>query len=306
MKPTVWPMTPAFGAEIGDVDLSKPLNDDAYAVIDDAFLKYAVLIFPDQHLSPQHHVEFAEHFGPLEKSIARHREDRTLRVRIDLADVSNLNPDDSIQANDDTLRLFQRGNRLWHTDSSFKFAPARASLLYARSIPPVGGRTEFADMRAAYDGLTPDLKDELEDLVAEHCIRYSRARMGFTNFSENEIKSMPPVPQKIVWRSAQTGRKSLYLASHAGNILGMEAAAGQALIDRLMAHATEAQYVHIHRWRQNDLLIWDNRCTMHRGTEFEDERYPRDVQRATVSDEMNSCERAGLAVADRETASISS
>ncbi|MBL4906352.1 MAG: TauD/TfdA family dioxygenase [Sneathiella sp.] len=304
--PSVWPMTSDFGAEIGDIDLSQPLTDDAAAVIDDAFSKYSVLIFPDQHISQQQHVEFAGHFGPLEQSIARHREGREMRVRLDLADVSNLNPDDTIQAKEDRLRIFRTGNRLWHRDSSFKFIPARASLLYARSIPPVGGHTEFADMRAAYDDLHDLLKEELEDLVAEHCIRYSRARMMFDDFSENEIKSMPPVPQKIIWTSEKTNRKNLYLASHAGKIIGMEEGPGRELIDRLIDHATQRQYVFIHRWRQNDLVIWDNRCTMHRGTAYEDMRYPRDIQRATVSDEINSCERAGLVVENRETAAMSS
>jgi alpha-ketoglutarate-dependent 2,4-dichlorophenoxyacetate dioxygenase len=177
--------------------------------------------------------------------------------------------------------LFQLGNRLWHTDSSFKLLPARASLLYARSIPPVGGHTEFADERAAYDALPDETKRRLEGLVAEHSIFNSRA----------------PVPQLLVRTIPESGRKSLYLASHAGRILGMSEHEGRTLIDELVAHSTQRQFVYTHRWRVYDLVIWDNRCTMHRGTDFDDLRWKRDMQRATVSNVANSCEQEGVAIA---------
>src|SRR5262245_21175728 len=195
------------------------------------------------------------------------------------------------------LRLFQLGNRLWNTDSSFKRLPARASLLYARSIPPVGGHTEFADERAAYDALPGEMKRRLDRLVAEHSIFNSRARLGFTNFSDDERRGMPPVPQVVVRTLPESGRKSLYLASHAGRIFGMPEHEGRALIDELIAHATQRQFVYTHRWRVNDLVMWDNRCTMHRGTEFDDLRWKRDVQRATVCDVANSCEQEGIEIA---------
>jgi alpha-ketoglutarate-dependent 2,4-dichlorophenoxyacetate dioxygenase len=192
--------------------------------------------------------------------------------------------------------MFQLANRIWHTDSSFKHLPAYASMLYARSIPPVGGHTEFADERAAYDALPDDAKRRLDGLVAEHSIFNSRARLGYTNFSDEERRGLPQVPQVLVRTLADTGRKSLYLASHAGRIFGMGEAEGRALIDELVAHATQRQFVYTHRWRVNDLVIWDNRCTMHRGTEFDDLRWKRDVQRATVSDVANTCEQAGITV----------
>ena len=259
--------------------------------------KYAVLIFPDQHLSQDQHLDFARHFGPLETTIAVYRKDAPLRVRKEFADVSNLNHDNEVWGQESRHRLFQLGNRLWHTDSSFKRLPSRASLLYARSIPPIGGHTEFADERAAYDALPEETKRRLESLVAEHSIFNSRARLGFTNFSDEERQEMPAVPQVVVRTIPESGRKSLYLASHAGRIFGMPEHDGRALIDELVAHATQRQFVYTHRWRVHDLVIWDNRCTMHRGTDFDDLRWKRDMQRATVCDIANSCEQEGIDIA---------
>jgi alpha-ketoglutarate-dependent 2,4-dichlorophenoxyacetate dioxygenase len=296
MAITVCPITPGFAAEIGDVDLAKPIEPSDLQAIRDAFTTYAVLIFPDQHLSQDQHLDFARHFGPLETTIAVHRKDAKLRVRQEFADVSNLNPDNEVWEKDSRQRQFQLGNRLWHTDSSFKRLPARASLLYARSIPTIGGHTEFADERAAYDGLPEETKRRLGSLVAEHSIFNSRARLGFSNFSDDERREMPPVPQVLVRTIPESGRKSLYLASHAGRILGMPEPDGRALIDELLAHATQRQFVYTHRWRVHDLVIWDNRCTMHRGTDFDDLRWKRDMQRATVCDVANSCEQEGIAI----------
>ncbi len=297
MSITICPVTPSFAAEVGDVDLSRPIERSDIAAIKDAFAKYAVLIFPDQHLSADQHLDFARHFGPLETTIALFRKDAKLRVPKEFADVSNLDPENEVWGKDSRQRMFQLGNRLWHTDSSFKRLPARASLLYARSIPPVGGHTEFADERAAYDALPEEMKRRLASLVAEHSIFNSRARLGFASFSDEERQGLPPVPQVVVRTIAESGRKSLYLASHAGRIFGIPEAEGRALIDQLVAHATQRQFIYTHRWRVHDLVIWDDRCTMHRGTEFDDLRWKRDMQRATVCDVANSCEQEGIAVA---------
>jgi alpha-ketoglutarate-dependent 2,4-dichlorophenoxyacetate dioxygenase len=296
MTITICPVTPSFAAEIGDVDLSREMAPADVDAIKQAFATYAVLIFPDQHLSQDQHLDFARHFGPLETTIALFRKDTKLRVRKEFADVSNLAPDNEVWGKESRQRMFQLGNRLWHTDSSFKRLPARASLLYARSIPSVGGHTEFADERAAYDALPDDMKRRLDTLVAEHSIFNSRARLGFTEFSDEERQNMPPVPQVLVRTIPESGRKSLYLASHAGRVFGLPEAEGRALIDELVAHATQRQFVYTHRWRVHDLVIWDNRCTMHRGTEFDDLRWKRDMQRATVSDVANSCKQEGIAV----------
>jgi alpha-ketoglutarate-dependent 2,4-dichlorophenoxyacetate dioxygenase len=293
---TVFPVTEQFAAEIGDVDLSQPLSPYVFAEIDAAFNRYSVLVFPDQHLSIDQHLDFARNFGPLETTIHAARSDAKLRVRAEIADVSNLGAGDEIWGKESRKRMFEMGNRMWHTDSSFRRLPAKASLLYSRSIPPVGGHTEFADMRAAFDALDEATKQRLRGLVAEHAIMYSRKKLGFTDFSDEENQMLPPVPQALVRKHAGSGRMGLYLASHAGRIFGMSEDEGKALLQQLIEHATQRQFVYSHRWRLHDLVIWDNRCTMHRGKPYEDLRWPRDMQRATVSDVAPSCEQEGIAV----------
>lgn len=296
MSITVQPVTSDFVAEIGDVDLSASLSTDTVQNIKDAFSKYAVLVFPDQHLIAEQHLAVAAHFGPIEISKGKHRSDERTRSGVAFADISNLNDDGSVWDADSRVRRDKLANRLWHTDASFKYIPGRCSLLYAREVPLIGGHTQFADMRAAYDALPATMRERLRGLVAEHSIYTSRARIGFDEFIEGERDNMSFVPQVIVRTLADGARKSLYVASHAGRVFGMDAEEGSALIDELIAHATQAQFVQIHRWRTHDLVIWDNRCTMHRGTEFDDLRWRRDLMRVTVSDEINSCEREGIPI----------
>ena len=296
MALTLSPITPTFVAEVGDVDLSQPLSAEDLEAIKQAFWKYSVLVFPGQHLTPAQHVAFAENFGPIETDTAQGTKESQKRLGKQFADVSNLNADGEIWGEASRQRMFQLGNRLWHTDSSFKRRPALCSLLYARSIAPIGGHTEFADQRAGYDALPEPLKRELTGLIAEHSIFTSRGRLGFTDFPAEDFQRLPPVPQALVRTIPQSGRKSLYVASHAGRIFGMPEADGRGLIDKLIGHTTQRQFVYTHRWRQCDLVMWDNRCTMHRGTEFDDLRWRRDVQRATISDVANSCEQEGLRV----------
>ena len=189
MALTIYPVTDHFVAEVGDVDLSAPISAEVLSEIRMAFDRYAVLIFPDQQLSVDQHLDFARHFGPLETTIHATRPGHALRVRAEIADVSNLGPGDEIWGATERKRIFEMANRLWHTDSSFKRLPARASLLYARAIPPVGGQTEYADMRAAYDALPENTKRRLQGLVAEHAIMYSRRKLGFTDFSREESEA---------------------------------------------------------------------------------------------------------------------
>ena len=290
----LFPITSRFAAEVGDVDLSQPLSAEVLGEINSAFSKYSVLVFPDQRLSTAQHLAFARQMGPLETSISVYRKGEQLRISEELADVSNLSPENKTLGRESRQRLYNLGNRLWHTDSSFRHLPAFASILYSRSIPAVGGHTEFADQRAAYDALSDAMKQRLEGLVAEHSIFNSRARLGFTNFSDDERAALPPSPQMLVRIIPDNGRKSLYVASHAGRIFGMPEAEGRTLIDQLIEHTTQRQFVYTHRWRVHDLVMWDNRCTMHRGTEFDDQRWPRDMQRATVSDIANTCDQAGV------------
>ena len=296
MAIAVYPVTPTFVAEVGDVDLSKPLAAADLAAIKNAFWKYSVLIFPDQDITPDQHVGFSQKFGPVESDRVLDPKHNPHRLGAAFADISNLDSDGKIWAEDSRQRIYKAGNRLWHTDSSFKYKPGLCSLLYSRTVAPVGGHTEFADQRAAYDALPAALKQKLEGLVAEHSIATSRLRSGFTEFTADENRRLPPVPQLLVRTIPESGRKSLYVASHAGRIFEMPEAAGRALIDELIAHTTQRQFVHTHRWRPHDLVMWDNRCTMHRGTDFDDLRWVRDMERTTVSDIANTCEQAGVAI----------
>ena len=282
-----------FGVEVRGIGLIDAASSDSvYRAARDAFEEHSVLLFREQDVTDDVQAAFSRAFGPLERVKIGSVGVGTFYSRLhNIAADGNLVPPTHQQA------LTARANQLWHTDSSFKRLPARASLLYARSIPPIGGHTEFADERAAYDALPEETKRRLDSLVAEHSIFNSRARLGFTNFSDEERQGMPPVPQVVVRTIPESGRKSLYLASHAGRILGMSEDDGRALIDGLVTHATQRQFVYTHRWRVHDLVIWDNRCTMHRGTDFDDLRWKRDMQRATVSDVANSCEQEGVAVA---------
>ncbi len=296
MSVTVQPITASFAAEVGDVDLAHISTDDL-AAVRAAFTKYAVLVFPDQTFDDDSQLDFARHFGPLETTVFKARKDHQLRLHENMADVGNLDAENRILETNDRQRLYNLGNRLWHTDSSFKRLPAYCSMLHARSIPPIGGQTEFADMRAAYDALPEATKQKISGLVAYHSLMTSRAKLGFSDFDENERQAFEPVPQVLARKLPDSDRMSLYVASHAGAIRGMADEEARKLIEELIAHATQRQFVHQHRWRVKDLVIWDDRCTMHRGMEFDDQKYARDMRRATVSDVAPTCEQMGLAVA---------
>ncbi|MBX3666429.1 MAG: TauD/TfdA family dioxygenase [Burkholderiales bacterium] len=294
MAITVYPVTPDFAAEIGDVDLSKPLPAEDFEAIRQAFWKYAVLVFPQQQLTTDQQLAFSERWGPVEKERTLDPKATPTRYSGAFSDISNLAADGQIWGGDSRQRMYKAGNKLWHTDSSFKRLPSLCSLLYSETVVPIGGHTEFADQRAAYDALPAAMKEKLEGLVAEHWIATSRRRSGFYDFNEDEQKRLPPVPQMLVRMIPQNRRKSLFVASHAGRIWGMPDDEGRALIDELLAHVTKRQFVYTHRWRPNELVMWDNRCTMHRGTDFDDLRWVRVMRRVTVSDVANTCEQAGV------------
>ena len=296
MSITVYPFTPNFAAEIGDVDLTA-LSDSDFEEIKSAFWKYAVLVFPSQNLTQEQHLAFSARFGPVEKERTLDPKATPTRYGGAFADISNLTAEGRIWGESSRQRMYKLGNKLWHTDSSFKMLPSLCSLLYSRTIAPIGGHTQFADQRAAYDALPEDMKRKLHGLVAEHWIAHSRRRCGFTEFNEDEMRRLPPVPQVLVRTIPENGRKSLYVASHAGRVFGMPEEEGRALIDALAAHVVQPQFVYTHRWRANELVMWDNRCTMHRGTDYDDLRWVRDMQRVTISDVANSCEQEGVTVA---------
>lgn len=280
-----------LGAEITGIDLRSPVPPQTFAAIEAALHKHAVLIFPNQPLTDEQQMAFSRLIGPLETSTKYTEHERARLRHREIEDISNLDAEGRVMSADDKRLLFNRGNLLWHTDSSFKYVPARCSLLSAREVPPTGGETEFADLRAAYDALPEATKRKLDGLVAEHSILRSRAQIGFSEFTDDVLREYPSVPQLLVRMHSGTGRKSLYLASHASHIIGWPLEEGRKLIEELIAFATAPQFVYQHRWHVGDLVIWDDRCTMHRGRPYDDTRHRRDMHRTTVSDEINSVGR---------------
>ena len=288
------PLHKLFAAEATGIDLRAPPDAATVAGIVAALDRYAVLVFPAQPLTDDQQIAFSRRLGPLETTIKAYRADHKPRLDLHISDVSNLDENNRVLADGDRRRMNGLGNRLWHTDSSFKPVPARYSLLSARTVPAEGGETEFADLRAAWDALPEPMQQRIEGLVAEHSILHSRGTIGFTDFSEEERARLQPVPQTLVRTHPGSGRKTLYLASHAGAIRGMRLPEARLLLLDLMEHATQPQFVYRHRWRVGDLVIWDNRCTMHRARPY-DLSVPRDMHRTTVSDERSTLEQAGLA-----------
>lgn len=280
----VEPIGGGFGAEVAAIDL-RDLDAESFRTLKAAFSRYAVLVFSEQDLSQEDQAAFAARFGPLEPApSAIYHDDARQRMRDDITDVSNIDDDGQIWRKDSRVRNLQLANQLWHTDSSFKAVPALASCLYARAVPPVGGHTEFADLRAAFEALPAARQDDLRPLIARHTLMASRRRMGFDDFTAEEVVAMQAVPQRIVRRLEDSGAETLYLASHIESIDGMDDDAARHLVDDLIAHATQPAFTYRHRWRVGDLVLWDNRCTMHRATPYDDMRWGRDLHRATVSD----------------------
>ena len=276
---------PCFAGEVSGIDLRQPLSPEDAQAIHDGMDKYAVLVFHGEPLSQDEHMAFTLSLGEIEHSIGTSlRAAEDIRLPPTFADVSNLGKDDKPYDREDRRRLFAIGNRLWHSDSSFKVVPAKYSLLHALSVTSKGGNTEFAYMPAAYDALDEEMKAEIEDLVCEHSQMYSRQQVGFFDFTEEERQRFAPVRQRLVRRHPTTGRKSLYLASHAGAILGMPVPEALLLLRDLTEHATQERFVHVHEWQLGDLVIWDNRQTMHRARPFPDHER-RDMRRTTLAGE---------------------
>jgi alpha-ketoglutarate-dependent 2,4-dichlorophenoxyacetate dioxygenase len=286
----LYPLTDDFAAEVADVDLRELPQPSVMEEIRAAFVRYGVLVFPQQQLEAGQHLAFASQFGPLERTVEMATKRQQLRVDPKFADVANLDADGRIWASDSRHRQFQRGNLLWHTDSSFNSPAGYMSMLYARSIAPAGGNTEFADLRAAWDALDAPKRERIRDLRAEHSLLHSRRKLGMREFTAEEIDAFAPVLRPLVRRLPENGRTTLYLASHIGRVDGLPDAESRELVEALISHATQRQFVYAHRWRIGDLVMWDNRCTMHRGKPFDDLRWPRDFQRATTSDRPDAFE----------------
>jgi alpha-ketoglutarate-dependent 2,4-dichlorophenoxyacetate dioxygenase len=285
---------PVFVGEVEGADLRRPLGPKDVAAIEAGMDKYAVLIFHGQDITDEQQLAFSANLGTIELpgSATNITKPEERRIRQDMADVSNLDRDSRPLARDDRRRMFNLGNRLWHSDSSFRAVPAKYSLLSGRIVPARGGNTEFADMRAAYDALDDATKAEIEDLVCEHSLLYSRGLLGFTELTDDEKANFKPVRQRLVRVHPVTGRKSLFLSSHAGAIVGWPMPEARAFLRDLMEHATQREFVHVHVWRQHDLVIWDNRQTMHRVRSFDDTREIRDMRRTTIRGDAMTAQQA--------------
>jgi alpha-ketoglutarate-dependent 2,4-dichlorophenoxyacetate dioxygenase len=303
-----------FFGEVEGIDLDQPVDRETVATIEAAMDRFAVLVFRDQRLDDAKQLAFGRNFGVLEeatysvrsgftprritafavrtlrnnlKRLRRRPEARKAqrrRLESGIEDISNLDRYNQVWGRNDPRRLLTLRNMLWHSDSSFKRIPAKYSLLHARVIPPSGGNTEFADMRAAHDALDDDIKATIENLICEHSQIYSWSMLGLTNFSAEERAQWAPVPQRLVRRHPVTGRKSLFLSAHAGGVVGWPKPEARVLLHDLTEHATQREFVHIHRWRPYDLVMWDNRVVMHRARPYNDTDDVRELHRVTISD----------------------
>ena len=274
---------PCFAGEVEGIDMREPLTPDEVAAIHAGMDRYAVLVFRDQKIDDTQQLAFTRSLGEIEQAIGTSlRAAGDYRLPTTFADLSNLDRKNAPFARDDRRRLFAIGNRLWHSDSSFKATPAKYSLLRAVRLPSKGGDTQFADMRAAYDALDEETKTQVKDLVCEHSQMFSRQLIGFFDFTDEERERFRPVRQRLVRTHPVTGRKSLYLSSHAGSIAGWPIPEARGFLHDLIEQATQREFVYIHKWRIGDLVMWDNRQTMHRARPFPVDE-PRDMRRTTLA-----------------------
>lgn len=279
---TITPLHACLGARVEGVDLTQPLPDAAFRRIADAFEEYSVLVFRDQRLTDAQQKAFSERWGPLELTIISPGQEARYDPR--LVDLSNADPDHGgLMDWSDRRMIYQSGNQLWHTDSSFKPIPAHSSALSGREVPPVGGETEFASMRHAYAGLPEKTKALLEGKVAVHSIIYSRSLIAKGLFDPAQAANLPAVRHAVIRANPVNKRKSLYIGSHAWFIEGLSYAEGRRILDELLALTTAPERVYRHVWAQWDLVMWDNRCVLHRGRPWDSARYPRVMRRTTVA-----------------------
>jgi alpha-ketoglutarate-dependent 2,4-dichlorophenoxyacetate dioxygenase len=288
MKPVVTSLHPVFAAKITGVDLRRPIDERTQRAIEHAMDQYAVCVLPGQHLEDEELIAFSRLYGPLEAAPDLGRKtgaaDRKRRIaHREIWDISNLDESGGIRGAQEARSSLQMTTQLWRTDLSFRQGSAAWSMLHAKVIPPAGGDTEFADTRAAYDALPDAMKRRIEGLVAEHSLWHSAKRGGYAPTDE-ERRSYPPARHKLVRQHPGSGRDALYVASHASHIIGMAIEEGQALLAELIEFATQQQFVYRHKWQVGDLVIWDNRCTMHRATPFAATDHVRDMRRTTIID----------------------
>ncbi len=272
-------LTENVGAEITGIDITKPIDDASFAPIFEAFNEYSVLVFHDQDFDDDQQIAFSQHFGALETTVKSNIGGGSF-----IADISNIDPETNEILPVDSWRIvYNSGNEMWHTDSSFKPVPAMASLLSGREVPPEGAETEFGSMRAAFATLSPAEQQRLEDLVAEHDFSYSRGLVDPELLNDDHKNETPPVRQAVVRTNPENGKKAFYTGSHASHIIGWPVEEGRALLKDLVARATQPEFTYSHKWQAKDLVIWDNRCVLHRGRPWDKARYRRVMHRTTVA-----------------------
>lgn len=281
---TFAPLQPIFAAECSGVDIGEPISAEVAEAIHRGMDRYAVLVFRrGKALTTEQQLRFTRSLGELEGKYTKIEAEAGMRLDTPLlSDISNLSPSNEILPPEDRKRLFSLGNRLWHSDSSYKKIPARYSALNAHVLPPEGGETEFADMRVAWDTLDTAMQARIKNLVAEHSRIFSKGTLGF-QFTESELRDFAPVRQPLVRTHPRSGRQSLFLSSHAGRIVGMPQVEALMLLRELTEHATQREFVYRHKWRVGDLVMWDNQATMHRARVYDDQKYPRDLRRSTLT-----------------------
>ena len=280
------PVQPGFVGEVTGIDICQPLTSDQAAAIERGMDDYAVLTFPKQPMTDEQQVVFSANFGELEIPLAAQMAKPETRrfQKLELGDISNfaVGTTERLRERDDSRRMYALANRLWHSDASFRAVGAGYTLLHSRINPSKGANTEFADMRAAYDALDDATKADVEDMLVEHSIVFSREQIGFAVQGDGNPDNLKPVKHRLVVTHPVTGRKSLYLSSHIGGIVGWPVPEARAFIRDLTEHATQRRFVYSHPWQVNDLVMWDNRTVMHRATRFDDLKEKRDLRRTSI------------------------
>ena len=280
MEFDVTPLTPKVGAEIRGLDLSKPLSDETMALVRKVWLEHVVAVFPEQDVDDDQHIEFSRRLGDLELiNMAALQIDG----RPEIYEATNLDSDDNIMVEDDPVLTINRGNQKWHSDSSFKAVPANASMLHAYIVPTEGGETEFANMAAAYDALDDETKIRCDGLITIHDFYWSRRNINEQAFIQEERDAIPPVRHPLIRVHPETGRKAIYVGSHTREIEGWDFHESRTLIDSLIEHSTQPEFIYQHKWNAGDMVLWDNRSAMHRGLAFEDQKVKRRLHRTTIA-----------------------
>ncbi len=298
MSWVVNPLHPVFAAELLGADLRAEPADALVAAVNGAMAAYAVLVLRDQAISDEQQIRFSRKFGPLE--LPPHmgvNGDRKSRIRPEMYDVSNLDENGDFLPQESLRHASNRANEEFHTDSSFNSLPTKWSILSARIVPPERGDTMFVDTRAAYDALPGALKDKAQHAIAEHYFWKTRGRAGYSVITDEMKEAMPPVRHALVRVIPESGRTALYIGNHATHVVGWPREEGERFLHELNDFAAQPQFIYTHMWRSGDLVLWDNRCTLHRATGYDVFRYKRDLRRTTINEcgpEISSTDALGV------------